>query len=252
MQNILFFGKKYMKDIIVFALIFVCLTISAYNIYNEQNLEIIDDEDIAVIEQVTDENSSEENKITTVNIDIKGAVKNPGVYKVENDSIINDAINKAGGFNSNAYKNGINLSKKVTDEMVIYVYTKSEIKSKENNTKEVVATTNTTCETPDYNICECIEEKESIIETNSTITNTQNENKDVNQENNTQNEVKLVNINVATASELTTLSGIGESKATAIIKHREENGKFTNITDIMNVSGIGEALFAKIKDFITV
>ena len=48
-----------------------------------------------------------------------------------------------------------------------------------------------------------------------------------------------------------TLNGIGESKANAIINYRNENGKFSNIEDIKKVSGIGEALFNKIKDNLT-
>ena len=63
---------------------------------------------------------------------------------------------------------------------------------------------------------------------------------------------EVVNINTADVSKLSTLNGIGESKAQAIIKYREDNGKFTKIEDIMNVSGIGEKAFEKIKDFITV
>ncbi len=63
---------------------------------------------------------------------------------------------------------------------------------------------------------------------------------------------KKVNINTATASELMTLSGIGESRATDIIAYREENGGFQSIEEIMNISGIKEAIFEKIKDQITV
>ena len=65
-------------------------------------------------------------------------------------------------------------------------------------------------------------------------------------------EIKVININNAGIGELSTLVGIGESKAQAIIKYREDNGKFTKIEDIMNVSGIGEKAFEKIKDFITI
>lgn len=61
-----------------------------------------------------------------------------------------------------------------------------------------------------------------------------------------------ININTATAAELMTLSGIGESRASDIIAYREENGGFQSIEDIMNVSGIKEATFEKIKDQITV
>ena len=48
------------------------------------------------------------------------------------------------------------------------------------------------------------------------------------------------------------MSGIGESKAIAIIEYRDKNGRFNNIEDIKNVTGIGEALFAKIKENITI
>lgn len=61
-----------------------------------------------------------------------------------------------------------------------------------------------------------------------------------------------ININKATLEELDTLPGIGPSTAAKIISHREQNGSFKAIEDIMNVSGIGESKFNNIKDFITV
>ena len=62
----------------------------------------------------------------------------------------------------------------------------------------------------------------------------------------------IININTASLDQLMTLPGVGESKATAIITYREENGGFKSIDDIKNVSGIGDALFEKIKEFITI
>lgn len=62
----------------------------------------------------------------------------------------------------------------------------------------------------------------------------------------------LVNINTASVEELTSLNGIGESRARAIIAYREKNGAFASVDAIMQVVGIKEALFAKIKDKITV
>ena len=62
----------------------------------------------------------------------------------------------------------------------------------------------------------------------------------------------LVNINTAGIAELTTLTGIGESKAEAIIAYRENVSAFNEISDIMNVSGIGESVYEKIKDSIKV
>ncbi len=61
-----------------------------------------------------------------------------------------------------------------------------------------------------------------------------------------------VNINIATEEELMTLNGIGESKAAQIISYRDTNGDFQTIEDIMNISGIKEGIFSKIKDSITV
>ena len=61
-----------------------------------------------------------------------------------------------------------------------------------------------------------------------------------------------VNINTATITELCTLAGIGEAIAQRIINYRTTNGFFTSIEEIKNVSGIGDALFEKIKDNITI
>ena len=62
----------------------------------------------------------------------------------------------------------------------------------------------------------------------------------------------LVNINTADAEKLMTLAGIGEARACSIISYREEHGPFRAIEDIMKVSGIKEAAFAKIKEHICV
>lgn len=62
----------------------------------------------------------------------------------------------------------------------------------------------------------------------------------------------LVNLNQASREQLMTLPGIGESRAEAIVQYREDNGAFNSIEDIMKVSGIKEAAFAKIKDYICV
>lgn len=61
-----------------------------------------------------------------------------------------------------------------------------------------------------------------------------------------------ININTANAEELMSLSGIGEARAEAIIEYRETNGAFRETADIMKISGIGEALYNKIKDDIDV
>ena len=61
-----------------------------------------------------------------------------------------------------------------------------------------------------------------------------------------------LNINTATAEELTKLPGIGTVLSQAIVEYREENGNFSSIEDIMKVSGIGEGRFAAIEEYIYV
>lgn len=62
----------------------------------------------------------------------------------------------------------------------------------------------------------------------------------------------LVNINTADKETLMTVPGIGESKAEAIITYRNEHGSFSKVEDLMQISGIKEGVFNKIKDHIKV
>ncbi len=62
----------------------------------------------------------------------------------------------------------------------------------------------------------------------------------------------IVNINTAGIDELCMLPGIGESLASEIIRYREENGEFSKVEDIMNVSGIGEKKFEELRNLISV
>ena len=56
--------------------------------------------------------------------------------------------------------------------------------------------------------------------------------------------IQAISLNEATAKQLTSLKGIGEKKALAIISYREANGKFTSMNDLLNVKGIGEKVLA--------
>lgn len=204
-----------------------------------------------------EKSNQKENDLETYYIDIKGAVKNPGVYKVVKGSIINDVIDIAGGLKSNAYTNNINLSKKVSDEMVIYIYTKTEFNklnksSVSNNQASNTNASESKLQNNSSDISSCIKSGNSVINVNQDVQESKDEVNDNNQNNNIPNETNLININTATKEELMTLNGIGESKAICIIEYRNSNNGFKSIEEIMNISGIGEASFAKIKDFITV
>ena len=62
----------------------------------------------------------------------------------------------------------------------------------------------------------------------------------------------LVNLNKASKEQLMTLAGIGESKAEAIIRYRDEQGAFCSVEELMNVPGIKEGTYSKIKDRISI
>lgn len=239
---------EYIKDIIAknkFAIIGILIgTISlvgsiifvlSYTNPSENNNLI--DEPISQVEE-----SSENIPVAQIlKVDVKGAVKKAGVYELEKDSTIFDAIQKAGGITSKGTTANVNLSKKLTDEMVIYIFTKDEIKKKES-TNELV------CEIPK---CEC--ETIKIEECPSTINGNNQSNNNSTNDDKSSSETKddKVSLNKALKDELMTLDGIGESKALAIIEYREKNGSFEKIEDIMNVNGIGEKAFEKIKDRLT-
>ncbi len=179
-----------------------------------------------------------ENKETTVKeelfkIDIKGEINNPGIYEMPKNSRIIDVINKAGGLTENANTSVINLSKKISDEMVIIIYSNDQVMDFKNTKKEEDALINKCEQKDDISLKNdaCIE-KDKSTNTNDNLN-------------------KQISINTATKEELMTLPGIGEAKAQEIIDYRNTNGSFNTIEDIKNISGIGDSIFAKIKDYIT-
>lgn len=217
--------KKTILILIGISIILVGTIFVLYKNYQNKNEEVID---IFKDEKQVEKNEGTEEKTETENsnkqkvvVDIKGMITNPGVYEVESKSRVNDVINLAGGLLEGADTSLINLAKIVEDEMIIIIYSKEEILEKY---KDEVC------------ICNCPEiTNDACIETN----------------NNTEVD-KIVNINTATKKDLMTISGIGESKAEAIIKYREEHGMFNSIQDIKSVPGIGDSLFEQIKNYIKI
>ena len=224
---------------IVFLLL---ITISIYNIKKNLNnrkydIELSNNDNELIINTNDNLEIEEKDTIEKCNIDIKGAINNPGVYLVDCSSTVNDVINLAGGLSDNANTKVTNLAKKVFNEMVIIIYTDEEIKNS-NIVDTVIKVIDKECNCPNIQNDSCIN-----TEIKEEITNSNNDQSDKN---------SLVNINTATLSELQELDGIGESKAKAIIEYREKNGNFKDIEELLNVSGIGNSLYDGIKGKITV
>lgn len=226
----IYYFKRYWKLISLLIVVLITLIISLINYYFGKEKK----EDVTIVKENFTEKKENNNlnDIKTVFVDVKGAVNQPGVYEIDEERRIIDAINLAGGLSDNADTINLNLSKKVKDEMYIVIYTKEEIYNYKLNNEiknEPIVCASLECDCPDTSNDACIKEENS----------------------NKQDALNKISINTATKEELMKLSGIGESKANAIISYREENGDFKSLEDIKNVSGIGESLYEKIKDNIT-
>lgn len=163
--------------------------------------------------------SAPEEAVCEVVVHVCGEVSSPGVYTLPGGSRVYQAIEAAGGFTSDAFEDYLNQANELSDGMKVYVPSKEEISDEEFQQSLITS-----------------EAQQSVMSslTDSTSMTT------------------LVNINTATREDLMTLKGIGESKADKIISYRETQGGFGCIEDIMNIPGIKEGMFNKIKDLITV
>ncbi len=188
--------------------------------------------DLEVEEKKTN-NLEIEDAIKYITVDIKGEVKSPGVYKIEEGKRVVDAINASGGLTKKAVTKYINLSKVLKDEDVIIINNISELEKIEDkkNIEEIKINNKSNISVKESDVI--TNDKSDIVKENDSNKNT------------------IVNINTCTLEELLSINGIGESKAKSIIEYRENVGLFTSKEDIMKVSGIGESLYDKIKDYIT-
>ena len=222
------FHYRYRKQIILgISLVIVLATTISSIIYFYEPKKEKKIEKVAV-EKIKKETKKEDTEKLYM-VDIKGEVISPGIYELPSTSRVIDVINKAGGLTDIADTSVINLSKKIEDEMVIIIYSEYEV----NNWLK-------TKQEEDYLQEKCQNSEDSKIENDACISDNAIENNET-----------LININTATKEELMTLSGIGETKALAIISYREKT-PFTSIEDIKNVSGIGDSTYNEIKDHITV
>lgn len=240
---------KYKKRIILISIFIILITsLIGLKIYinnrNNKNIKLETETLIKNTEENTKKSKEPEQAIKEETIkkiycvDIKGSINKPGVYCLEEGKRVQDVIEASEGLTDNSDTSLINLAKLIWDEMVIVVYTKEEV-IRSNTKFELNTKINDAYYTTNNNAGTKTTSKDNS--TSSTSTSTKTETK-----------TNIININTATKEELTSLSGIGESKAQAIIDYRNEFGNFSTTEDIMKVSGIGQSVYEKIKNYITV
>lgn len=171
--------------------------------------------------------SDKEMQQAMIYVDVCGAVANPGVFQLAAGSRVFQAIEAAGGYLPEAALTCVNRAGVLTDGQQLYILTQEEMERQGRDPVEMAGA--------------------SDGQMNGSAGTGQNTGMtaQVQQDN-------RININTADEAQLTTLTGIGATRAQAIIAYREENGPFAAIEDIMNVQGIKEGTFAKIKDEIVV
>ena len=204
-EDVVLFFRQNVKSII---LAFVCslvLIIGGLFYFNQNKTEDYSGVSFSNTSNETNnkDEKAEDKHDEKIFVDVKGAVKHPGVFETTKDKRVKDLIEEAGGLLDDADTSTLNLSQKVKDQMVIYVLKHGE--------------------------------KPKQISDSSSSSNTD-----------------VININTANKEQLMKISGVGKTKAEAIIAHREKNGDFKKKEDITKVRGIGKSTFEKIKDKIEV
>ena len=204
-EDVVLFFRQNVKSII---LAFVCslvLIIGGLFYFNQNKTEDYSGVSFSNISNETNnkDEKAEDKHDEKIFVDVKGAVKHPGVFETTKDKRVKDLIEEAGGLLDDADTSTLNLSQKVKDQMIIYVLKHGE--------------------------------KPKQISDSSSSSNTD-----------------VININTANKEQLMKISGVGKTKAEAIISYREKNGDFKKKEDITKVRGIGKSTFEKIKDKIEV
>lgn len=160
-------------------------------------------------EPISSQQSSQPDKIY---VDLKGAVKHPGVYALDQGSRVFDLLEMAGGLTEEAAERALNQAQLLVDQQSLYVPTMAEWEAESQG--------------PQAN----------VVGSQAPLVSSPNSGK--------------VNVNQADLSQLETLPGIGAKKAQAIIDYRTANGSFHSLEDLGKVKGIGPKMLEKLKDLV--
>ena len=148
-------------------------------------------------------------------VDVRGAVRNPGVYTLPPDSRLEDAVEAAGGVTDEADREAMHLSLRVHDEGYYYISRIGE------TPRPPIATALASTSPGGPSGSEPVSDG-------------------------------VIDLNTASAELLETLPGIGEVRAKAIVDYRRQNGCFQSTSGVTKVTGIGSGTYEKIRDLVTV
>jgi competence protein ComEA len=206
---------KNKKGIFILFSAVLFLAFSYYNQDSDQISKLNSENKLNILEAADlQNNSSVKEAKEIIVVHLAGAVKNAGVYKLDKNDRLVDLIKAAGGLKDNADLTQINLAEKLYDGQK---FTVAEIKKTEDKTTLINLKAKNSKERIDRNF-------------------------------NSSDNSSFININQADQSQLEKLSGIGASKAAAIIKYREEKSYFSEKEDLLKISGIGEKTLENIRD----
>ena len=156
--------------------------------------------------------SQQSSKPDKIYVDLKGAVKHPGVYALDQGSRVFDLLEMADGLTEEAAERALNQAQLLVDQQSLYVPTMEEWEAESQG--------------PQAN----------LVGSQDPLVSSPNSGK--------------VNINQADLAQLETLPGIGAKKAQAIIDYRTANGSFHSLEDLGKVKGIGPKMLEKLKDLV--
>jgi competence protein ComEA len=155
---------------------------------------------------------SAQSEAAELRVYVKGAVHNPGVYTLRPGDRVEDAIAAAGGATGDANLAAVNLAHRIKDEEQIDIRKVGETGPPGNATDQGPGTPSD-CDLPGKG---------------------------------------LIDLNAASVDLLQTLPGIGQVRAEAVVRYREQTGPFRSVEGITNVSGIGPATYESIRELVTV
>lgn len=162
--------------------------------------------------------SSQEGTTSTVSgkvcVDVKGAVKHPGIYRLAQGARVNEAVAAAGGQQESADMKQVNLAKQLADQQVVYIPAQGE---------QVPSAMGATTATSAVGRAETGGQDQQII-----------------------------NLNTATKEQLCQITGVGDKKADNILQYRQQHGQFKSVDELREVDGFGDKTVEKVKDQLAV